>query len=191
MPLKATMSLLGLYEFDKDLFTLMKYPSGFSDDDKITFINNLLAETANLQILYPDPGFMREMIGAWSKKQLHVWEELYKTLSYDYDPIMNYDRHEESTDTYNNSHQDNGKADRFQAAYNSPMDPDNLPITDRGTTENGARDNGTNRHTMRAYGNIGTTTTQKMISEQREVVMFNIYDEMIKDFRQRFCLLVY
>ena len=40
-------------------------------------------------------------------------------------------------------------------------------------------------------GNIGITTTQQMIKEEREVNEFNIYDYIINDFKQRFCLLIY
>lgn len=40
-------------------------------------------------------------------------------------------------------------------------------------------------------GNIGVTTTQQMIKEQREIVLFNLYDHIIRDFKQQFCIMVY
>lgn len=40
-------------------------------------------------------------------------------------------------------------------------------------------------------GNIGVTTTQAMIDEQREIVKMNMYREITESFKQRFCLLVY
>lgn len=40
-------------------------------------------------------------------------------------------------------------------------------------------------------GNIGVTTTQAMIKEQREVVKLNMYKEITESFKQRFCILVY
>lgn len=45
--------------------------------------------------------------------------------------------------------------------------------------------------TKRRTGNIGVTTTQKMIAEQREVAEFNIIDYITESFKNRFCLLVY
>lgn len=45
--------------------------------------------------------------------------------------------------------------------------------------------------TKRRTGNIGVTTTQKMISEQREIAEFNIIDHIAEAFKNRFCLLVY
>ena len=85
----GTLSLLGLYNYDNTLFSKMKYPDSFSADDKTTFIENLLAETANLTILYPNAEFMKDMIGSWSSKQQSVWNELYNTLKYEYNPIEN------------------------------------------------------------------------------------------------------
>ena len=46
-------------------------------------------------------------------------------------------------------------------------------------------------HELHAHGNIGVTTTQKLIREQREVDLFNLYDIIIEDFKMRFCILVY
>lgn len=41
------------------------------------------------------------------------------------------------------------------------------------------------------YGNIGLTTTQSLISAERDLVKFNIYDLIIESFKARFCLLLY
>lgn len=48
-----------------------------------------------------------------------------------------------------------------------------------------------NAHKAKMFGNIGVTTTQQMIKEQRELVKFNIIDTIVSDFKQQFCLLVY
>ena len=45
--------------------------------------------------------------------------------------------------------------------------------------------------TKRRTGNIGVTTTQKMINEQREIAEFNIIDYIAESFKNRFCLLIY
>lgn len=44
---------------------------------------------------------------------------------------------------------------------------------------------------MRARGNIGVTTTQQMIEQQRKIVDFDIYKYIIDDFKSQFCLMVY
>ena len=49
-------------------------------------------------------------------------------------------------------------------------------------------DNGTTRTRT---GNIGVTTTQKMIQEERDIAEFSIISYITQQFKERFCLLVY
>ena len=76
----------------------------------------------------------------------------------------------------------------------------NKDETTYGKTENvsetrtyGQQVNTTNdgEHTLHAHGNIGVTTTQKLIKEQRQIDLFNVYDIIIEDFKMKFCILVY
>ena len=46
-------------------------------------------------------------------------------------------------------------------------------------------------HKLHAYGNIGVTTTQEMIKQERKIDLFNVYDIIIEDFKMRFCILIY
>ena len=45
--------------------------------------------------------------------------------------------------------------------------------------------------TRTEQGNIGVTTTQQMIREQREIVQFNLYHYITEQFKERFCVMVY
>lgn len=45
--------------------------------------------------------------------------------------------------------------------------------------------------TIRRTGNIGVTTTQKMIEEERSIAEFSIIEYITQSFKERFCLLVY
>ena len=164
----VTLSILGLYQYNKQLFDGLRLPEGV---DRETLVNNLLAETAEFEVLYPDAEFMANMIMAWSEKELPVWEKLESTMHYDYDPISNFDRHEESTDTSESL----GKV----AGYNA---------TDLVNSNGESTDI---KRKARIWGNVGVTTTQQMIEEERRVSQFNIYDYIIESFKRRFCLLIY
>ena len=96
--MSATMSLLGLYKINSGLFLELELPEGISKD---TVVDNLLMETAELEILYPNPYFMQAAIGTWSSKELPVWKKLYETTVLKYDPISNYDRSESWTESEN------------------------------------------------------------------------------------------
>lgn len=58
-----------------------------------------------------------------------------------------------------------------------------------GTDKYYTEDNGT--ITREESGNIGVTMTQEMIQRQREIVQFNLYDYIARQFIKQFCLMVY
>lgn len=69
----------------------------------------------------------------------------------------------------------------------------NTATSDTGTVADETTDKGTveNVRSGRAHGNIGVTTTQQMIEQERSAVKFNMYDYIVESFKQRFCILVY
>ena len=86
--MRATMDLIAAYNYDPSILDLLEIPSEL---DRGTLIDNLLMETAEREIIYSNLGFLKQAIGSWSKKNLSVWEELYKTQHYEYNPIWNKD----------------------------------------------------------------------------------------------------
>lgn len=93
--MSATVSLLGLKRLNDGILGELVVPDGV---DVELVKDNLLAETAELEVIYPDALFMQAMIGRWSAKELPIWERLYKTTLLEYNPIENYDRMEEWTE---------------------------------------------------------------------------------------------
>ena len=92
----TTLSPLGLYNWDQTIFDLMQIPEAL---DKDTLIDNLLAETAELEVLYPNPVVFKNLVGVWSAKQIDIWNRLYATTQYEYNPIENYNRYETGSDS--------------------------------------------------------------------------------------------
>lgn len=250
----VNLSPLGLYQWDQTIFDLMLIPEALDMD---TLIDNLLAETAELEVLYPNPVVFKNLVGVWSAKQIDIWNRLYATTQYEYNPIENYNRQEtgsdsgtgstthSSTDATTETTTHTGKntldmtrseggtegitgADtkgHWVAGFDSQpsgqddglvkqsRDQDDATTTTTfGKTETnkdeytygdvvskqGGLTHGeqvatqnAGQHTLHAHGNIGTTTTQKLIREQRQIDLFNLYDIIIEDFKMRFCILVY
>ena len=60
-------------------------------------------------------------------------------------------------------------------------------------TTYGAKDemDDTGTLTTERSGNIGVTSTQSLIQEQRKVVQFNVAEFIIKQFKNQFCIMVY
>lgn len=93
------MSLLtveGLYNYDNTLFDGFNVPDGLV---KEIAIDAILMRTRELEILYPDFSYMKNRITIWSNKYQINWKKLYDTTVLEYNPIENYDRMEDWTDT--------------------------------------------------------------------------------------------
>ena len=93
------MSLLtveGLYNYDDTLFNGFYVHEGLF---KQIAIDTILMRTRELEILYPDFTYMKNRITIWSNKYQINWKKLYDTTVLEYNPIENYDRMEDWTDT--------------------------------------------------------------------------------------------
>lgn len=334
MARSATISPLGLFNWDPTIFDLMQIPEAL---DKDTLVQNLLAETADLEVLYPNPVVFKNLVGVWSAKQIDIWNRLYATTQYEYNPIENYDRMEtgsntgtgstthSGTDTSTDTETHGGTTGRTEALTTGGKDTLDMTRKEGGTegrtgssttedggtetqastnqvtnggsdvvtgadtkghwiagfdataippddglvkqsrdqddatttTQYGKTESGTGsatttfgktvgtdtsetttfgktetnkdettygkteninetithgqtitstgsvthgeqittendgEHELHSHGNIGVTTTQEMIRQQREIELFNIYDIIIEDFKMRFCILIY
>lgn len=286
--MRAIMDLIAAYNYDSTVLDLLEVPDEL---DRDILIENLLMETAEREIIYTNLGFLKQAIGSWSKKNLGVWNELYKTTQYEYNPIWNKDGTFKETVTRDlaTTEDTTTNVDRVDAledlitrnlkdvntrAYNDNEtrnleDKNTRAFTDTETRDldsnsidsvygfnsssdapankNVSEDNGTDTinhtgtdtfnhtgtdniahtgtdtydhtgtdktgHTGRQdldtkldkdttdtgtitterteQGNIGVTSTQSLIQEQREVVKINLYDIIIDDFQKKFCLGVY
>lgn len=188
----ALLSLLTLYNYDSTLFDGLILPDGMERD---TLINNLVAECAELEILYPNPVVLKPLITVWAAKEKPVWDKLRSTQLYEYDPISNYDRTEtwktsgSNSGTRNGS--SNGTVNNNITTYDSNIAQPRDSSSTNGTVNETVNGSSDEERTGRAYGNIGVTTTQDMIEAERRVAQFSLYDYIINSFRQRFCLLMY
>lgn len=97
------------------------------------------------------------------------------------------------TDTRTTSETHSGTDARTTSETHSGTDARTTSETHSGTdSEQGTLDlEESNVRDGYARGNIGVTTTQQMIEAQRQVVLFNMVDVIVNDFKNRFCLLVY
>lgn len=198
---KLKVSLLALYDYNPDLFSEMELPEGADAD---TIITNLIMETMDQDVLYTDPEFLQHAIGIWSTKKMEEWQLLYDALNLEYAPLDNYDRIEDITETRNLSDDhtetrdlaNTGTVTGRTAAYDSAAlqnrDQSEAYGTDTGTVRHAGSDTGTVRRAGRIHGNIGVTTSTKMLQEYidyRGSVCFD--DIVIHDFKVQFISAVY
>ena len=198
------MTVLGLYRYgeynQQDLFQNMRIPAGIDRQD---LIDNILEQGAAFEILYPDFEYLQFSIGAWSKRWYRTMEKWLEALNVHYDPLNNYDRHEEWTDNDNVSGKTEtsagvnttGSDELSVTAYNTD-DYRNKEKTDSEGTSNSTGSSETNtdaesKHSGHLYGNIGVTTSQEMLREELDVQRFNLIQQITDLFITEFCIMVY
>ena len=130
------LSILGLYHYDDTIFNEMKYPSGFSADDKQTVIGNILAECAELEILFPDASMIKTMIGLWSKFNYNTWNRIYLASQLEYNPIENYNRTETETIETDASDTHSGTDTNAQSGIDTQVLSSSGTETNSGTDSN-------------------------------------------------------
>lgn len=94
--MNTLLSIITLYRYDPTIFDGLIIPEQL---DKEILVDNILLELGELELLYNDPNMMKFAIERWSAKESKKWNDLYTTTTFEYNPIHNYDRIEDFTDT--------------------------------------------------------------------------------------------
>ena len=85
-----------LQKNNQSVFDLLSLPEGIEKDN---VVDNIILECGEFETLYSDPFFMRTAIGTWSNKHYRTFEKWIAALNLEYNPLENYDRQEDWTDT--------------------------------------------------------------------------------------------
>ena len=95
MSLTPRITMIGLYNYDHDLFHLLSLPDGM---DRDLFVNVLLMRYGENPVIFPTVPFFKSAVGVWSAKWFDSLERMLEAVTEDYNPLHNYDRHETYTD---------------------------------------------------------------------------------------------
>ena len=192
---------MAIYDYDNSVLDGFELPE---DMDRNILIKELLLNTAELNVIYSDPEFLKDMIEYWSLSRIEVWNKLWELAHEEYDPLVNYDR----TETERLAH---GK--RVEVRYHDEKDGSvsttnrvfgfnsTDPVSkDSSSTTNGLDTDGSNTEinsgtdvtSRTSKGNIGVTTYQQMMKEEFEMrPKLDMYRYIIEEFKHQFCVLVY
>ena len=193
----ATLTLIGMYNEDNTLFDLLDLPEGL---DKDTLINNILLRSGEFEVLYPDIDFMKFSIGAFSNAWQPTFDRWVTALALEYNPLENYDRKEDWTDTRNghNSGTTSGRTNSTTTNKVSAYDAGD-DLTTRGadvlvgadsSSSSGESHEGA-KHDGRIHGNIGVTTSQQMLQSELDLGYWNVYEKITDLFLTHFVIPVY
>lgn len=193
---KAKITLIGLNNYcvakGYSLFDQVLIPSGI---DRDMLIHAILLRAGDFEVLYPNPDFMQDVINSLFKRWYKTFSKWEKALNIEYDPLSNYDRKEEwsdsskadtSTDSSSNS-DDTLKV----SSYDSDMMHDKEKSIGKNDSNITSRSNANNKRTGRAYGNIGVTTSQQMLDAELTIARFNLYNQIADIIVRDICIMVY
>lgn len=285
-----TLSLMGIYNQDPTIMDEyhLHLPEGM---DRSVLIPMVLSESAELEVVYPDPDALKIVMSAWSSARMPSWQRMLQALADEYDPLHNYDRTEieSGTNTGNDTNTETenigdelqedvadsttgttsatrtgsaetrhagaetteedisdsgssttsgtstgqvtgfnaqtfadndktitsgsgtttGSRDRDQTVTTAGTDNTSSQDTETGTsngtairdrdqsytrdrtvTRNGRTDE-THARTLRAFGNIGVTTSQEMLRAELELRVLDVYRLVVDELVAYFCLRIY
>ena len=199
---KLTVS--GMYDYgqfkDDDLFSDMIIPSEL---DREVVVNQILITCGELPVFYPDYEFFKNQIRVWFKRKKPIFDKMVELMNEEFNPLYNYDRHEEYEDSEINKGSSkskssgNNSSDSTNSAtsYNS----ETLKNTDKNisTSKSDASFEGTNdndrtlKHKAHLYGNIGVTTSVDMLAQAWDWYNTSIPEIIAEEFKCDFCIGLY
>lgn len=88
--------IVDLMIWDDTIFDLLVLPDGI---DRDLTVNTILERVGKTPLAHPDPEYTKYYINVWSARRAPIWKKLLESTQFVYNPIHNYDRNEEITDT--------------------------------------------------------------------------------------------
>ena len=153
---QAKITLIGIENYlnpDHSVFETMQLPGGI---DKDTLIGAIILRCQEFELLYSDPDFLIDAVNIWSRKNYRTFEKWVNALEIQYDPLYNYDRTEEYTDTH--------KGDFSSSGTNGNTRTDDLTMTNNLADTNDV----TTTHSEKAYNDSNYVGTTQDVIDQDE-----------------------
>lgn len=210
---RMIQTLMNSWAYEETLFDELVIPAHIDRDQ---LLSRLMLRCGEMEVHITRPSILKRAIGFWSKSRKPIWERLAAVQDFEYNPIWNVDGtivHSgtaEDQRTYGRGRSERGlETGSENSTTTGTLSADNSESWSNDTkTEyaaNTTRNNSVSESindteeqqrsddwTDRRTGNIGVTTTQKMMTEEMEFWKnYDLYDIIIKEFKEEFCIMLY
>lgn len=168
--MRAKMSIAGLYEYDPTIFDNFHVPEHMVGEnfrpyyDADFYISRIIFEAMDLELVYPDPVYMKRAIQIWSLGKLNVWNRIAEALTAYYNPIENYNRSETWTDTDNRTENWTDTEKRSEGWSHGGAFGDTGTVDVKRTDNLKAKTTGNNRSDNNATISLDETDTNSAIA---------------------------
>ena len=152
----ARLTLNGMYQYDDTLFDGMILPEGY---DRDALFAEIMTRSGQLYPYHQVPSILKSNIRLWFARNYLNFDRTMDALTAEYDPIENYNRHEQSTKTPN--------------------------LTDKSTLSGKDSTAASGKDSTQASGTdtsqlSGTDTTERTYDDYKETVTYGGNDEVEK-----------
>lgn len=175
------LSILAMTRYDPHIWNGFYLPTGANRQEAIDFI---CWQCAEIGLTYTEPATLKEAIRIWSTANQDGWSRIWLAMTENYNPLHNYDRYEEWTDT--GSASATGQNTNKVAGFNQ-----SAGMADRDRSDSSSSSSSSGAHSGHLFGNIGVTTSATMLKEEQEVRQLSFYEIICKSFKDNFCVQVY
>ena len=158
---QSKITLIGLENYlnpEHSVFEDMILPEGINKD---ILSGTILLRCQEFELLYSDPEFLTDAINIWSRKHYWTFDKWIKALNIEYDPLYNYDRTEEYTDTHTGDYSKEGSGSSSGTSSNSSdyTRTDNLSQSDDHTRTDNLSN--TLTHSEKAFNDANLVTSSQ------------------------------
>ena len=126
------VTLVGIERYleskNRSVFDRVVLPDGIN---KELMVNNIILQAEEKELLYSDPDFLTSAIEVWSRKYYWTFNKWLKAINTEYEPLWNFDRHEEWEDI----HQKNSNRDKHGSFDSTSNDSSMVNTHDEGYSD--------------------------------------------------------
>lgn len=123
----ARITLWGFYQFtDKKLFDNIEL---YEEFDKDILVDLIMQQSGELFPFHQQPDYLKRNIENWFKRMYEQFKRMYDALYAEYNPIENYDRHEDWSDSESTSVSSSESASSSGSAHDSTSDSTSNSMT--------------------------------------------------------------
>ena len=125
--MRALLSIIALYKAQPDLFDDLHIPPALNRE---ALIDELCMECGEMNLTITNPQILKIAIDRWSSTRIEVWQHLFDTTQYVYNPIWNKDGVIKETEKMTSKSSMDGTDTDETSAYNSTTyQPNNKTTT--------------------------------------------------------------
>lgn len=198
----ATLSMMGLMEYDSTLLDDMTFPEGL---DPAMVKSAIIMACAPFEVLIPQPELCKQWLKYFSLRRAKIWDKLYQSTVQEYNILSDSDYTETVNETENTTRTpdmttegQNGGSDTVEeqvSAFNSDDYANRQKQTTTLGSTNKSHTSGTDttertREDTRSQTGRHTSAAE-LLQKEREAAIFDVVQFIADDVKANFCIMVY